>query len=139
MNKIIIGIVALVIIGVGAWYFISHKGNGEQIGGAVTSSAPETKYTDPKQGEVAVVGAWDCLVRTDGSETTKDNCLFSLKGDDGKVYALDLSKVEVIGKGSDKAAKIRAVGTLGKSSESDLSGIFNYDAVLAVRVIQSAE
>src|SRR4051812_13034459 len=120
MNKIIIGIVVLILIGAGAWYFTSHKGAGEDVGGAVTVNQPETKYTDPKEEEVAVIGAWDCLVRTDGTETTKDNCVFSLKGDDGKVYALDLSKIEVLGKGSDKALKIEAVGTLAKNSESDL-------------------
>lgn len=138
MNKIITWVVVLAVIGAGIWYWAGHKGNDDQ-GGALQAGQQEAKYTDPKDGEVAVVGTWECLPLASGEEVTKENCLLGVKGDDGKFYALDTSKVEIIGKDVDKASKVRIVGTSSSGSSSDLSGVFKYEAIVAVRVLQAAE
>ena len=138
MNKIITLVVVLVIIGAGIWYWAGHRGSSD-TGGALQAGQTEAKYTDPKDGEKAIVGTWGCLPLVSGEEPTKENCLLGVKGDDGKTYALDTSKIEIIGKDADKASKVRVVGTVASGGESDLSGVFKYDSIVSVRVLQAAE
>lgn len=138
MKNIIIGVVAIVVIVGGAWYLMSR--DGSDIGGAVTTPADETKYTDPQEGEVALTGTLACTPLKSGEPVAAEECVIGLQGSDGKFYALDTSKIEIISKGIDPDTSVRAVGTLTNvDRDSEEAGIFAYDGVIKARVLQAAE
>jgi hypothetical protein len=137
MNKnIIIGIVVIVLVALG--FMLFKGGNGEEVGGAITSPEQEVKYTDPHEGETATEGRLACTPLKSGEATSPENCVIGLQGADGKFYALDTSTVEIISKGINPDTDVRAVGKLTNVDRgSEEAGIFVYDGVIKVRVLQA--
>lgn len=133
-KKIVIGLL-VIIVAAGGYVLLKDKNDG-QIGGAVTGE--EKRYTDPQNGEIAVEGKLGCLPLKNGETPSGDTCIVGLVGNDGKYYALDTSKVEIIEKGIDIDTTVRLVGKYTKAdTSSEEAGIFSYDGVLAVRVMQN--
>lgn len=136
-NKIVAGVIVLIVV-VGGWMFLKGDKNEEPVGGAVVGTE-EPKYTDPKDGEVALVGKLGCLPLKSGATPSGDDCIIGLLGADGKFYALDTAKVEVIEKGINLDTDVTLVGVYAKAdANNEESGIFKYDGVLSVRVMQNA-
>lgn len=134
-NKIIIGIVVLVLL-VGGW--VLFRDGGEDVGGALGPGQEEPKFTDPRSDEIAVEGKLDCLPLKSGAEPEGDECVIGLVGSDGKHYALDTSKVEVIEKGIGAETVVRLVGKYSAADTGSAeAGNFRYDGVLSVRVMQN--
>lgn len=135
-NKIVAGLIILVVL-IGGWMLLKGGESQEPIGGAFTGTE-EPKFTDPRSDEVAIVGKLGCLPLKSGAAPAGDTCIIGLLGDDAKFYALNTSKVEVIEKGINLETPVRLVGSLAKANTSnEEAGIFKYDGVLSVRVMQS--
>lgn len=133
-KKIVIGLL-VIAVAAGGYVLFKDKENGN-IGGAVVG--PEPKYTDPKDGEIAVEGKLGCLPLKSGEAPSDDQCIIGLVGNDGKYYAIDTSKVEIIEKGIGIDTTVRLVGKYAKADTgSEEAGIFSYDGVLTVRVMQN--
>lgn len=136
-TKFITGLVVLVLI-IGGFMFFNGDANND---GEVTGVPPkEISLTDPKDGEIAVMGKLECVPLKSGVAPSGDNCVIGLHGDDGKFYAMDNSKVEIIGKGLNPEAPVRIVGKYtAVDNSSEEAGIFAYDGVMATRVMQAAQ
>ncbi|MBX4195671.1 hypothetical protein KW796_01790 [Candidatus Parcubacteria bacterium] len=131
-----IGLVVLVVL-VGGWMLM--RGDGEDDG-APNNVTEEVPYTDPKGDEISVLGKLDCLPLQSGKVPTGDECIIGLKGSDGKFYALDTSKVEVIEKGIGLDTNVRVVGKFtGADQNSEEAKIYKYEGVLAARVLQNQD
>lgn len=136
MSKKIAILLVIIAVAVGGYYLFKDRDNG-QIGGAYTGGV-EPKYTDPKEGEIAVEGKLGCLPLKSGETPSGDTCIVGLVGNDAKYYALDTSKVEIIEKGIDIDTTVRLVGKFTKADTgNEEAGIFTYDGVLSVRVMQN--
>lgn len=134
-NKIILGVVALVVI-VGGVYL--YKNKSSDTSGDVTVTPPAVVDANPKPGEIAAIGTIDCLPLQSGKTPTADQCILGLKGDDGKIYALVTSAVEEAEKGIGPNTKVRAIGTYAPAdTTSEEAKIYKYDGVLNVRVLQN--
>lgn len=137
-NKFVAGLIVLIVV-VGGWMLLKGGNTEEPVGGAFVGTE-EPKFTDPKENEIAVVGKFGCLPLKDGSTPEGDECIIGLLGDDSKFYAIDNSKVEVIEKGINLETSVRLVGVFAKTdTSSEEAGIFKYDGVLSVRVMQSVK
>ena len=137
-NKIIGVVVVLVLIIGGLMYF--NRGDSDYAGEATGVAPKETSASDPREGEKAFVGKLECVPLKTGATPSGDNCVIGLHGDDGKFYAMDNSKVEIIGKGLNPEGKVRIVGKYtATDSASEEAGIFAYDGVIATRVMQAAQ
>jgi hypothetical protein len=131
-----IGLLIVILVLVGGGLVLFKDRDSGQIGGAATGE--EKRYTDPQDGEIAVEGKLGCLPLKSGETPEGDTCIVGLVGGDGKFYALDTSKVEIIEKGIDIDTTVRLVGKYTKADTgNEEAGIFRYDGVLAVRVMQN--
>ncbi len=124
-NKIILAVVVLVLVVVG---YLLFKGNSE-----VNSYAD---MTEVRSGEIKVEGVISCLpyrIATAGAE-----CVKSLKGDDGKDYALSSADVKGVENTMSEGTKVTAVGVFEQADTSvDDSSVFRYDGVIVLRTLKT--
>lgn len=117
--------------------FLLFKGrDAGKIGGSVTSG--ELKRTDPRSGEIVVEGKLGCLPLKSGETPSGDTCIVGLVGNDNKYYAIDTANVEVLEKGIDIDTTVRIIGKYVEADTDNAeAGIFTYDGVITVRVMQN--
>jgi hypothetical protein len=105
-------------------YFLFRNGHHN-------SSSPKEAISDVRSGEIEVKGIIACLpyrVATRGQE-----CVKSIKGDDGKNYALNSIDVKGVENTMKEGTKVVGVGTFEEANTSvDDSSVFRYDGVLVL-------
>ena len=136
-NKAVIGVIVVVVIVLG---FLLFRGGGDSEGAYVgnedNASDTQTMSTEPKAGEIAVVGKLACTPLKSGGTPTQEECVLGLMGNDGKFYAIDTSKVESADKNIGPSSDVKIVGTYtAVAPNSEEAGIFRYDGVMAVRLM----
>ena len=117
-NRITLAIAALVVLVVGG-LVVSNMNNDE-------SGTDNERVSETREGEISVKGTIECLPNSG----TGENCVKAVRGEDGKVYALNTLTDLKIG------TKVSAVGTFEPRAASEESGTFQYDGVLVVRSLQ---
>lgn len=129
-NKLVIFLLVVVLVAGGLVLF---KGNGEKT----SSAGPETVVnSQPQSGEITVNGTISCLPYVISIEG--ESCVKALKGDDGKVYALNSLKVGGKESQMSEGTKVTAIGTFDKADTSvDDAKVFKYDGVLNLRVLNT--
>ena len=119
-------IIALAVVALLVAILLITGGQGESDEGTGDITKAELN-----EGEIRVTGTITCLpVPTAASE----DCIKAIKGNDGKIYALDTTEggggIAFINDGK----RVTAVGTYSTvDTSSEESGIFEYDGVLKVR------
>lgn len=78
-----------------------------------------------QSGEIEVKGTIACLV----NGGTGENCVKGVKGDDGKMYALNIFTDLKLG------TKVTAYGKYEPAAANAEAGTFQYDGVLNVRTL----
>jgi hypothetical protein len=125
-NPIIVGVLLLILVAGGIYLFKSRQND-------YGFSQISDLKTEPKEGEVVVLGTIDCLPASSPIE----DCIKSIKGDDGKVYSMNTVKLNGIENTFKKGDKVRAVGVYQEANTGrDESAIFQYDGVLVIRLLQ---
>src|SRR3989344_4662183 len=101
-TKIIIGVVVLIILIIGGWTVARMPGDPS------SNDQDNSKVaTEPKAGEIKVEGTINCLpyhLNVAGRE-----CVKGIKGDDGKVYALNSIKIGPVENGMAEGTKVTAI------------------------------
>lgn len=127
-NKII-ALVLLVLILVGG-FLLFRGGDSED-----RESNEPAKSAELRGGEIKVSGTISCLpYKSTGGDQT---CVKALKGDDGKVYALNTINSKGSEANMEQGTKVTAVGVFEAANTSvDDSSVFSYDGVLVVRLLE---
>ena len=128
-NPIFLIILALILIGGGMLLF---RDGGENSGDTDNN---DNTSTTVREGEVEVMGEIACLpysVNVAGQE-----CVKGVKGDDGKMYALNSISVNALENTMSEGTKVTAIGVYQPAnvSVSDSSS-FEYDGVLVLRSLK---
>ncbi len=115
----------LVVVG----YFLFRNGHHH-----ASSSLQES--SEVRSGEIEVKGVIACLpyrIATRGQE-----CVKSIKGDDGKNYALNSTDVKGVESTMAEGTKVVGIGTFEEANTSvDDSSVFRYDGVLVLRSLNT--
>lgn len=121
-KNIVWAVLVLVVI-IGGYYMF--KGTNDSAGDKMMSDV------SVPAGEISVNGVIACLPYK--AATAGQGCVKSVKGDDGKVYALNSLKVNNAEMEMDEGTKVTAVGAFqpADASNSD-SSVFSYDGVLVL-------
>ena len=123
-------IVVLIAVVVGG--YLIFRGNGSD-----DTSVPKIDIASEelKTGEIEVNGKIACLPYS--SNIADESCVKGVKGDDGKMYALDSIAVKYAETDMKEGTKVVAIGTFEPANTSvNDSSVFVYDGVLVVRVLQ---
>ncbi|MDO8742470.1 MAG: hypothetical protein Q7J45_02940 [bacterium] len=122
--KIFIGLLILAVIGGGVFLFTQDRTEED------SGTGNKEEIADVRSGEIKVVGTIACLpynLTIAGQE-----CVKGLKGDDGKVYALNTATPFAEG------AKVTAIGVFQPANTTvDDSSVFRYDGVLVARSLKA--
>lgn len=95
------------------------------------STDNESDAVEAREGEISVTGVISCL--TYRSATPGQSCVKALKGDDGKMYALNSAAVNGIEIAMPEGTKVSAIGVFEPANTSvDDSSVFRYDGVLVL-------
>jgi len=126
-KKLSIIAIAILVLGVAGLLFL--RNDSYEIEG------PDALKVEPRGDEIEVAGTVACLpFRVNIPE---EDCVKAIKGDDGKIYALDTINVRGIENLYPIGAEVIAIGTFEPANKSiDESSGFTYDGVLTVRSIQ---
>ena len=123
-NKIGLALLAIILIA-GGFFLYGNRGSD------VEPEIEEEESSEVRSGEVEVLGVIACLeynIRVTGQE-----CVKALKGDDGKMYALNSNEATALSEGT----KVRAIGTFEPADQSvDDASVFSYDGVLKARILK---
>lgn len=132
----LVWLVVVVVVVVAGWAIVrGNKASAPTNEG--TNNQQATVDTSPKAGEVAVVGKLGCMPLRSGKAPVGDECVLGLAGSDGKFYALNTSKIEAAGKGIEPNSTLKVVGTFTPiDTKSEEAGVYKYDGVLAVRIME---
>ena len=133
-NKIVLGVVLIVVVALGLVLFGGDK--APKTEGGVVGEVTETTNVEPKTGEIAVTGKLGCTPLKSGAQPSADQCVLGLVGSDGKFYALETSKIEMAESGIEPNSTIKVVGVYTKiDAASEEAGVFKYGGVVAVRLM----
>lgn len=134
-NKILWAVVVVVVVGWAVWHY-SGSAPSTDTGTNTQTEQPAVVDLNPKSGEIAVTGKLDCLPLKSGATPTSDNCIIGVKGDDGKIYALNTGSIESFDKGITQESSVKAIGAYAPADQtSDVAKIYKFDGVLTVRVL----
>ena len=87
-----------------------------------------------KEGEIEVKGEIACLPYRSGE---KGECVKGLKGEDGKMYALNSVAVKGIEGTMDEGTDVTALGKFEPADTANTeSNVFVYDGVLVARILK---
>lgn len=125
-NRIFIALILLAALIIGGFLLSKDKPSD-------SSRDKDNDIAETKGDEVTVSGIIACLpyrINISGQE-----CVKSIKGDDGKVYALNSPKG--LENAMNDGTKVTAIGVFQPADTSvDDSSAFVYDGVLVVRTLQ---
>lgn len=122
-NKIFLGV--LIILVVGGFFAFRGSDKGSE------SLNEDNDIVEVREGEISVTGEITCL--TYRSATPGQSCVKALKGDDGKMYALNSTGVGGAELAMPEGTKVTAVGVFEVADTSvDDSSVFRYDGVLVL-------
>lgn len=123
-NKTVWVVIVLLVIG---GLFLFNSGNKENK----ESDTAIDEQGEVREGEILVMGSIACLPYRSGS--TNDGCVKALKGDDGKMYALNSTAVRGLELSLPEGTKVSATGKFEVANTSvDDSSVFVYDGVLVL-------
>jgi hypothetical protein len=133
-NKLVIfGILGLIVIIV--WIIIANGNNTDDVE-YIETTLTETVF-EPAGEEIVVIGKIACLQSSDKPSGDERNCVKSIAGDDGKIYALNTIRISGAWRDIDIGEKVKAIGIFTpKGASTSESGRFKYDGVLDVRAVQ---
>ena len=128
-KTILIALLALLLIGVGVFLFKGGSDSDE------SSNNDDSSAVTVEKGETEVTGTIACLpyrITIVGQE-----CVKGVKGDDGKMYALNSISVNAIENTMSEGMKVVAIGVFQPANrEVDDSSVFKYDGVLVIRILE---
>lgn len=131
----LVWLVVVVVVVVGAWAVVRGNHAGAPAN-EETNNQQATVDTNPKAGEVAIVGKLGCMPLKSGKAPVGDECVLGLAGSDGMFYALNTSQIEAAGKGIEPNSTLKIVGKFTPvDTKSEEAGVYKYDGVIAVRVM----
>lgn len=120
------GLWALVLVLVIGGFFLFGNSNDRNSGGG-----SDNGETELREGEISVSGVIACLPYK--SATPGQGCVKAVKGDDGKMYALNSIKVNGIENTMNEGQKVTAIGEFEPADTSvDDASVFRYDGVLVL-------
>lgn len=119
-NRTVAALVLLLVLLLGGWLVMRGGDNDGEIKENESSEVAEVKT-----GEIKVEGVIACLPNSG----TGENCVKGVKGDDNKMYALNIFTDLKIG------AKVTAYGKYEPATKNAEAGTFQYDGVLDVRTL----
>jgi hypothetical protein len=121
-NKMFLGALVVLLIG-GFFLFGRSDDNG--------SDNREDDEMELSENEVSVNGTIECLPYK--AATAGQGCVKGVKGDDGKMYALNSITLSGIENTMNEGQKVTAVGEFEPANTSvDDSSVFRYDGVLVL-------
>lgn len=125
-RNIAIGLALLAVVG---GFLVFRDGSSETYSGNDDASAKL------KDNEIQVTGVIACLPYNAGVSAT--DCVKSIRGDDGKVYALNTIKINGAERNYAEGQKVLAIGVYEPANTSvDDASVFKYDGVLVVRSLK---
>lgn len=120
-NKAILAAILVLVVG-GFFLFGGSDDNGRNGG---------NEETELREGEISVSGTIECLPYK--AATPGQGCVKGVRGDDGKMYALNSIKVNAIENTMNEGQKVTAIGVFEPADTSvDDSSVFRYDGVLVL-------
>lgn len=126
-NKILWALLVILVVG---GFFLFNRSE-------VSDSAMTSEEVEVNEGEMSVTGVVACLpyrVATPGQD-----CVKALKGDDGKMYALNSTSLKAPELNMALGTKVRAVGVFEAANTSvDDSSVFRYDGVLILSSLKKS-
>lgn len=124
-NKGFLLVLALLLVG-GFFLFKGEDSDADE---------EDNTVVEVQAGEVEIKGEIACLYYENA--TAGQGCVKALKGDDGKMYALNSLAVRGAENEMAVGTKVTAVGKLEKANTSvNDSSVFTYDALLVLSSIQ---
>jgi hypothetical protein len=119
------GVWALILVLVVGSFFLF--GGPDNNGG----SEQEDDEVELREGEISVNGVIECLPYK--AATAGQGCVKAVRGDDGKVYALNSIKVNSVENSMNEGQKVTAIGEFEPADTSvDDASVFVYDGVLVL-------
>ncbi len=135
-NKVVLGVIVVVLVVLGVTLFGGDKEEVENVNTGGNNEQSEEVSVKPRSGEVLVTGKFGCTPLKSGATPTAAQCVLGLMGDDGKFYALDTSNIESAASNIDGNSSLKIVGVYTAiNTSSEEAGVFKYDGVIAVRVM----
>ena len=120
-NKLFLG--ALLLLGIGGFFLFGGSDNG-----GVEREDDEVAL---REDEISVDGTIECLPYK--AATAGQGCVKGVRGDDGKMYALNSVSLNAIENTMNEGQKVTAVGEFEPADTSvDDSSVFRYDGVLVL-------
>lgn len=111
-------------------YFLYRDNNKKAF------SNKETDSTEVRSGEIEVKGVISCLPYRVAIAGQK--CVKSIKGDDGKDYALESREVGAVENAMPEGTKVTGIGEFETADTSvNDSSVFRYDGVLILRTLKT--
>lgn len=120
-NKVFLGVILVLVVS-GFFLFGSSKDN---------DSTRDNDEVEIGENEISVNGVIACLPYR--SATPGQGCVKGVRGDDGKMYAVNSITLNGIENTMDEGQKVTAVGEFEPADTSvDDSSVFRYDGVLVL-------
>lgn len=124
-RNIFIAIIAIALL-LGAWLVLRDD---------TSETFSDDNSVELQDNEIEVTGTISCL--PSAVEIPEEDCIKSVRGDDGKIYALNTIEVNSLERTMPEGTKVRAIGIFEPANTSiDESSGFTYDGVLVVRILQ---
>ena len=124
-NKILWGIIVLVVVLGGVWLVV--RGGGDDV-------APSAEVeAGAQEGEIVVRGEIVCLPYF--IEVSGQGCVKGVEGG-GKVYALNSMAIDNPENDMEEGTKVTAIGVFEPAVKDKEANVFDYDGVLVVRVLE---
>ena len=120
-KNLIIALSVLAVLAIGGLITFSTGGDDADKSGDVAAEL--------REGEVKIMGKIECLpYRIVGAN---QECVKGIKGDDGRIYAIDSADVGFIENDMEEGTKVQAEGELvAADADNKESSVFSYDGVL---------
>lgn len=131
-RNLAIAVVAIALIGGG--YLLKNSGV-PQVATNTDANLALVSF-EPRTGEIDATGSLACTPYKSGAEIKAGECIMGLRGDDGKFYSLDTTKME--NARGENLSKVRVIGTfVATDTENPEVGDYAYDGVITVRAIEA--
>lgn len=122
-NKVFLGLILVAVVG--SFFLFGGKEDSRDRDNADNNEA------EVGENEISVAGVIACLPYR--SATAGQGCVKGVKGDDGKMYALNSISVNGLENAMNEGQKVTAIGEFEPADTSvDDSSVFVYDGVLVL-------
>lgn len=120
-NKLFLGV--LLVVAIGGFFLFSGSDNNDV--------ERENDEVELREDEISVAGVIACLPYR--AATPGQGCVKGVKGDDGKMYALNSIALNGIENTMSEGQKVTAIGEFEPANTSvDDASVFRYDGVLVL-------